>query len=147
MTNKATNILRMDNTNLIEKGCLVNSILAEMCKEKNIYLIYHSRKIKLHHLNRGKLHLNKKRFAVLHSTFMRVIFRDFNWQLKNNSSRNFQKCNSDVSLDTEQLWSCSKTLESIRNDNVDKLIFAHLDINSTKNKSELLKEQKLKGCL
>ena len=50
----------MYNTNLNEKGCLVNSTLAEMCKEKNIYLIDHSRKIKSHHLNRGKVHLNKK---------------------------------------------------------------------------------------
>ena len=30
-------ILRTGNTDLNEKGCLVNSILAEMCKEKNIY--------------------------------------------------------------------------------------------------------------
>ena len=30
-------ILRTGNTDLNGKGCLVNSILAEMCKEKNIY--------------------------------------------------------------------------------------------------------------
>ena len=35
----------------------MNSILAKMCKEKNIYLIGHSRKIKSHHHNRDKLHL------------------------------------------------------------------------------------------
>ena len=29
-----SNMLRTDNTNLNEKGCLVNSILAGMCKEK-----------------------------------------------------------------------------------------------------------------
>ena len=49
----------MDNTSFNKKGCLVNSILAEMCKEKNIYLIDHSWKIKSHHLNTGKLHLDK----------------------------------------------------------------------------------------
>ena len=32
-------ILIMYNTNLNEKGCLVNSIIAEMCKEKNIYIL------------------------------------------------------------------------------------------------------------
>ena len=47
-------ILGTDNTNLNEKGCLVNSISAEMCKEKT-YLIDHSPKIKSYHLNRGKL--------------------------------------------------------------------------------------------
>ena len=38
----------------------MNEILSEMCEEKNIYLIEHSWKIESHHLNRGKLHLNKK---------------------------------------------------------------------------------------
>ena len=71
-------ILRTKNTNLNEKGCLVNSILAEMCKEKNIYLIDHSRKIKSHQLNRGKLHLNKEGSTVLSNTFIRKISRVFN---------------------------------------------------------------------
>ena len=44
-------ILRGDNTNLNEKGCLMNSILAEICKEKNIYLINHSPKLKSNHHN------------------------------------------------------------------------------------------------
>ena len=75
-------ILRIDNTNLNEKGCLVNSILAEMCKEKNIHLIEHSWKIKSHHINRGKLHLNKKGSTVLSNTFIRAIFRVFTDNLK-----------------------------------------------------------------
>ena len=70
-------ILRTNNTNLTEKGCLVNSILAKMCKEKNIHLIDHSRKIKSHHLNRGKLHLNKKGSTVLSNTFISEIYRVF----------------------------------------------------------------------
>ena len=75
-------ILRMDNINLNEKGCLVNSILAEMCKEKNIHLIEHSWKIKSHHINRGKLHLNKKGSTVLSNTFVREISRVFTDNLK-----------------------------------------------------------------
>ena len=71
-------ILRTDNTNLNEKGCLVKSILAEMCKEKNICLIDHSRKIKSHHLSRGKLHLSKKGSTVLSNTFVGEISRVFN---------------------------------------------------------------------
>ena len=70
-------ILRTDNTNLNQKGCLVNSILAEMSKEKNIHLIDHSRNIKSHHLNRGKFHLNKKGSTVLSNTFIREISRVF----------------------------------------------------------------------
>ena len=48
----------------------MNCILAEMCKEKNIYLIDYYLKIKLHHLNRGKLRLNKKGSTVLSNTFI-----------------------------------------------------------------------------
>ena len=66
-------ILRTDNKSLNEKGCRVNSILTEIRKEKSIYLIDHSRKTKFHHLNRGKLHLNKKRPTVLSNTFIRQI--------------------------------------------------------------------------
>ena len=62
-------MLRTDNKNLNEKRCLVNRILAEMCKVKNIYLINHSEKIKSHHLNRGKLYLNEKGSTVLRNTF------------------------------------------------------------------------------
>lgn len=32
-------LLRMDNTNLNEKRCLVNSILVEICKEKKAYIL------------------------------------------------------------------------------------------------------------
>ena len=80
-------ILRTDNKNLNEKGYLVNSIFAEMCKEENIYLMYHSRKIKSHHLNRGTLHLNENGSTVLSNTFIKEMYRIFNGQFKNNSSK------------------------------------------------------------
>ena len=44
----------------------------------------------------------------------------------------------------EQLSFCDETLKSKRNDNVNKLIFAHLKLNSNRNKFELLKER-IKG--
>ena len=109
-----------------------------------MYLINHSQKIKSHHLNKGKLHLNKKRSTVSRNSFLRETSKVFNWQLKNDSSRNFEECNFDVALDAEQLSSCDKTLKSIRNDNVNKSIFAYLNINPIRNKFELLKAQ-IKG--
>ena len=36
---------------------------------------------------------------------------------------------------------CNNTLKSFRKDNLNKLIFAHLNINSIRNKFELLSEQ------
>ena len=52
-------ILRTDDKKLNEKGMEVNLHLKELSKEKNIFLIDNSRKIKAKHLNKGKLHLTK----------------------------------------------------------------------------------------
>ena len=52
-----------------------DSILEEMCQEKNIYLIERSRNVKSHHL---KLHLNNKRPIVLSNTFIKEIYIVFN---------------------------------------------------------------------
>ena len=47
--------VRTDNSNLNEKGCEVNAHLTEMCKERKLNLINHSKNIKPNHLNQGKL--------------------------------------------------------------------------------------------
>ena len=39
-------IVRIDNSNLNEKGCEVNAHLREMCKERKLNLINHSKKTK-----------------------------------------------------------------------------------------------------
>ena len=44
--------------------------------------------MKSHHLNRSKLHLNKEGDTALSNSFIRDVFRVFNLQIKNNSSRN-----------------------------------------------------------
>ena len=47
-----------------------------MCKEKNIYLIDNTNKIKVEHLNKGRLHLNKRGDNVLgSSTFVSELSR------------------------------------------------------------------------
>ena len=52
-------IVPNDSDTLNKKGCEVNAILTELCKEKNIYLIDNTKKIKPQHLNKCKLHLNQ----------------------------------------------------------------------------------------
>ena len=51
-------ILRIDNKKFSQTGQEVNTHLKDMCKEKNIYLIDNTNKIKAEHLNKGRLHLN-----------------------------------------------------------------------------------------
>ena len=53
-------IVRNDSDSLNKKGWEMNAILTELCKEKNIYLIENTKKIKPQHLKKGKLHLNQK---------------------------------------------------------------------------------------
>ena len=52
--------LRTDNSLLNQKGCEVNSHLKDLCEERNLYLIDNTKKFRSHHLNKGKLHLNRK---------------------------------------------------------------------------------------
>ena len=51
----------------------VNFHLKELSKENNIFLIDNSRKIKGHHLNKGKLHLTKYGSRVLSNNFVDEI--------------------------------------------------------------------------
>ena len=53
----STIILRTDDKKLNEKGIGVNLHLLDLSKEKNIFLIDNSRKIKAQHINKGKLTL------------------------------------------------------------------------------------------
>ena len=70
--------VRTDNSNLNEKGSEVNTHLTDMCKERKLNLINHSKKIKPNHLNRGKLHLNQKGSKVLGDAFLKEITNVFN---------------------------------------------------------------------
>ena len=55
----STIILRTDDKKLNKKGMEVNLYLKDLCKEKTIFLIANSRKIKTQHFNKGKLRLTK----------------------------------------------------------------------------------------
>ena len=69
--------LRNDNKKLSQKGNEVNTHLLKLCEEKNIYLIDNSKKIKVQHLNKGKLHLNKNGSRVLGNNFVSHICKIF----------------------------------------------------------------------
>ena len=51
----------------------VNNHLKEMCTNKNINLIDHSKNIKHQHLNKSKLHLTKRGTNILSTIFVREI--------------------------------------------------------------------------
>ena len=55
-----------------------NVHLTEMCEERKLNLINHSKNIKPNHLNQGKLHLTQKRSKVLGDAFLKEISNIFN---------------------------------------------------------------------
>ena len=55
----------------------VNNHLKEMCTNKNINLIDHSKNIQHQHLNNSKLHLTKRGTNILSTTFVREISNIF----------------------------------------------------------------------
>ena len=102
-------ILRTDNSKLNAKWFEVNQILSEWCHERNIYLIDHSKNINPNHLNKGKLHLNKKGSNILSRTFVNEISRVFNWRgADNNSNMNIEGRNTSVSHDINKMGDCNK---------------------------------------
>ena len=64
-------ILRKDKHQ--HKAQEVNNHLKEMCTNKNINLIDHSKNIKHQHLNKSKLHLTKRGTNILSTIFVREI--------------------------------------------------------------------------
>ena len=133
-------ILRTDNKKFSQTGQEVNTHLKDMCKEKNIYLIDNTNKIKAEHLNKGRLRLNKRGDNVLgSSTFVSELSRILTWQHdKNNTGFTVEECNSDKTNVDQKVTDGNRVLKSLRCNNLNKLVFAHLNINSIRNKFELL---------
>ena len=133
-------ILRTDNSLLNQKGCEVNSHLKNLCEERNLYLIDNTKKFRSHHLNKGKLHLNRKGSKLLNDTFIRQLSHVLNRQENDISNISLEECRSHVSNVT-QASDCISVLKALRSGNSNKLIFAHININSMRNKFESLSTQ------
>ena len=89
------------------------------------------KKIKQQHLNKGKLHLNQNEDlgGRLSDIYLRVISK-------------ILKCISQKSpISINETVDCKSILKAIRGDNKRKLIFAHLNINSIRNKFLFLAEE------
>ena len=66
-------VLRTDNSLLNQEGSEVNSHLKDLYEKRNLYLIDNTKKFRSHHLNKGKLHLNRKGSKLLNDTFIRQL--------------------------------------------------------------------------
>ena len=113
-----------------------------MCRDKNIYLIDNTNKIKVKHLNKGKLHLNRRGSKVFSSTFVNELSRILTWQLdKNNTGFTVEEYNFDETSVDQKVTDGNRVLKSLSCKSLTRLVFPHLNINSIRNKFELLSEQ------
>ena len=60
------------------KAAQVNKNLEKLCAEQSIYFINHARIILPQHLNKSKLHLNRKGISILTSNFVKALSHVFN---------------------------------------------------------------------
>ena len=67
------------NDKFKEKAAQVNENLERLCAERNIYFINHAKNILPQHLNKSKLHLNRKGSSILTSNFVKALSHVFNW--------------------------------------------------------------------
>lgn len=91
--------------------------------------------VKVQHLDKRKLYLNKWGFNTVASTFISELSRTLNWQRnKNNAVFIVKKCNSDKINVNQNVTDCNTVLKSLCCNNSNKLIFANLNLKSVRNK-------------
>ena len=111
-----------------------------MCKEKDIYLTDNAKKIKPQNLNKGKFHLNQEGSRLLKDILLKENSHVSNWQIRTKNSDS-EEWISNLTLTGLKIIDCKSTLKTIREDNLNKLTFAHLTINSIWNKFDKIMSQ------
>ena len=104
-----------------------------MCKKKDIYLTDNAKKIEPQSLNKGKFHLNQEGSRLLKDILLKENSHVSNWQIRTKNSDS-EEWISNLTLTGLKIIDCKSTLKTIREDNLNKLTFAHLNINSIWNK-------------
>ena len=86
--------------------------------------------------------MNKNGSKILSNDFIGEISKVFNWQYERDKpkavpgERIFNK-----TLSAKTYSDCNSKLKDMRSDNINKLLFAHLNINSIRNKFEIQAQQ------
>ena len=76
---------------------------------------------------------------MLSNDFVTEISKVLHGQIyRGNSNANVEECNFKDDLIAKKYDECNITLKTIRSDNVNKIIFNHLNVNSIRNKFEFL---------
>ena len=121
------------------KAKKVNAHLARLCKERNFSLIDHAKRIKPTHINHGKLHLNRHASNIFQDTFVQTFSKIIIWYDSEDNIENVDASSSpekDYKSDSETTVNnvdYSVDLRLLHKKNLNKIISAHLNINSLTN--------------
>ena len=86
--------------------------------------------------------MNKNGSEILLNNFISEIFKVSNWQYEGGNPNAVPgPCIFNKTLCVKIYSDCNTTLKNIRSDNINTLIFAHLNLNFIRNKFEFLTEQ------
>ena len=126
-------IYRKDRRNTDKQRIDTNAKVKNFCNQKNIPLIDNG-DIKEEHLRVKNLHLNRRGNSLFAKNLLGFIEQNWNFKRKGDVSI-YSEDVSDVShSDAQQL------LKDVRKSNVNKLVFGQLNINSLRNKFDMLSE-------
>ena len=135
-------ILRKDKKDISKKVGETNQRLKNYCKQKNIDFVDNSNIIE-EHLGSKKLHLNKRGNSILAKNILKFL-RDSYWNDDIlNCGMKYDECKS--KLPSISVNSISvRNIRDVRKINLKRIILAHLNINSIRNKFNKLVDQ-IKG--
>ena len=124
-----------------KKVVQVNRHLKTLCIERNFELITQNI-ITEKHLNGSKLHLNKRGTVILSNTFTEAISNSIYWHCFMHSLEN-SKVSNTITCDE---FNAKKPKENTylnfnRKGNLNRLVLAHININSIRNKFDTLVQQ------
>ena len=122
-----------DRRNTDKQRIDTNARLKNFCNQKNIPLIDNGN-IKEEHLGVKKLHLNRRGNSLFAKNLLGFIEQNWNCSCKADVSI----CSEDVS--NVSLSDAQHVLKDIRKSDVNKLIFGQLNINSLRNKFDMVSE-------
>ena len=109
-------VLRTENPLLNDIVSEVNLQLKALCEKRNLYLIDNTKSFRSHHLNKCKLHLNRKGSKLLNDKFFRKMSHVPNWQANDVSNISLEECRCHVSnvSQANDFISLLKTLRSYK---------------------------------
>ena len=137
-------ILRKDKKDISKKVGETNQRLRNYCEQKNIDFVDNSNIIE-EHLGSKNLHLNKRGNSILAKNILKFL-RDSYWNDDIlNCGMKYDQCKS--KLPSKSVNSVSVgSIRDVRKRNLKRINLGHLNINSIRNKFDLIVDQ-IKGTL